>query len=171
MMVARALIFLLRTSFLSNRKCAEPANMVGFFSPFFSFFSFSVVSVSSLFAQAEEVCLRKFQKSGSCAAVCVLDRTNSKLVCGNVGDCIVVHGDTVLTKSHRADDEEERARVLAAGGWIADGRVFGVLQPTRTLGDHDLKKKIPPPPLNRKAQKALLREGKTDEREPSVKRT
>jgi serine/threonine protein phosphatase PrpC len=60
-----------------------------------------------------------------------------------------------------------QARIEEAGGWVSDGRVFGVLQPSRSIGDQDIKRKIPPPPLNRKAQKELKKHGLADDRQPS----
>lgn len=129
--------------------------------------SASLEFMASLFREAEEQCVKRFAKSGSCAAAVVIDKKSGLLVSGNVGDCMVVLGDTLITVVHRADDAEERARIEKAGGWISDGRVFGVLQPSRTLGDKDIKKSIPPPPLNRKAQKELKRLGLSDERQSS----
>jgi serine/threonine protein phosphatase PrpC len=84
-----------------------------------------------------------------------------------VGDCVVVLNDTLLSTSHRAEDEE--ARIVAAGGWVShDKRVFGILQPSRSLGDKDLKMRgIPPPPLNKREEKQLKRTGAKDERKPS----
>jgi hypothetical protein len=38
----------------------------------------------------------------------------------------------------------ERERVINAGGHIWNGRVEGILEPTRTLGDDDLKSKLKP---------------------------
>jgi len=45
-----------------------------------------------------------------------------------------------LTTPHRATDSSERARILAAGGTVVNGRVMGVLEPSRAIGDLDLKK-------------------------------
>ena len=39
----------------------------------------------------------------------------------------------------KAEDPEERARIAAAGGTVTNGRVMGVLEPSRAIGDLDLK--------------------------------
>ena len=124
---------------------------------------------------ADRACLKRFEFAGCTAVTVALDLVTGNLVVGNVGDslAILVHLDspkdsdhTVLTRNHRLADDDERQRVLDAGGWITkDNRVFDCLQPTRTLGDDDMKKRgIPPRPLNRKETKKLAREGKTDDR-------
>ena len=46
-----------------------------------------------------------------------------------------------MTKDHRATDAEERHRILKEGGQITDGRVWGALIPSRTLGDFPWKVK------------------------------
>jgi hypothetical protein len=45
-----------------------------------------------------------------------------------------------MTTAHRAGDPKERARILAAGGTVVNGRVMGVLEPARAIGDLDLKR-------------------------------
>ena len=44
-----------------------------------------------------------------------------------------------LTYDHRAEDETEQARIQQAGGFIARGRVLGILAVTRSFGDHGMK--------------------------------
>ena len=44
-----------------------------------------------------------------------------------------------LTYDHRAEDESEQMRILQAGGFIARGRVLGILAVTRSFGDHGMK--------------------------------
>ena len=48
-----------------------------------------------------------------------------------------------MTHDHRATDPDEQKRVLKAGGQISDGRVWGALMPSRTLGDFPWKDKGP----------------------------
>jgi serine/threonine protein phosphatase PrpC len=93
---------------------------------------------------------RSRDSSGACvtAAVVLGGRT---LVVGNVGDARTVllrpraGGATgaaaaeILTEDHRAADAGERARILRAGGFVSFGRVMGVLEPSRTIGDLDEK--------------------------------
>jgi len=43
-----------------------------------------------------------------------------------------------LSRDHKASAPEERKRILQAGGTVTDGRVEG-LEPSRTLGDFDVK--------------------------------
>jgi len=45
-----------------------------------------------------------------------------------------------LTTPHRADDPPERARIESCGGSVVNGRVMGVLEPSRAIGDLDLKR-------------------------------
>ena len=44
-----------------------------------------------------------------------------------------------LTYDHRAEDESEQMRIQQAGGFIARGRVLGILAVTRSFGDHGMK--------------------------------
>ncbi len=101
--------------------------------------------------------------SGACAVTALV--TLGMLFVAHVGDCRAVLGSTAdaaavqqLTADHRGDDAVERERVESEGGWLEDGRVFGLLQPTRTLGDADLKL-TPPLRLNRKLKRELRRSG------------
>ena len=48
-----------------------------------------------------------------------------------------------LTKDHRATDPAEARRILSEGGQVTDGRVWGALMPSRTLGDFPYKDKGP----------------------------
>jgi len=45
-----------------------------------------------------------------------------------------------LTTPHRASDPSEISRILACGGTVINGRVMGVLEPSRAIGDLDLKR-------------------------------
>ena len=48
-----------------------------------------------------------------------------------------------LTVDQRATEPSERSRVIKAGGQIEDGRVWGALMPSRTLGDFPWKDRGP----------------------------
>ena len=87
--------------------------------------------------------------SGSCAIVGLL--RGHKLIVGWVGDCrgLLIrsegHSESCkqLSRDHRASESKEHARVLHAGGQISDGRVWGALMPSRTLGDFPWKDRGP----------------------------
>ena len=79
--------------------------------------------------------------SGSCAAIAMI--CGQDMVLAHAGDCrIVVRncGETlVVTNDHRVDEPNEAKRILANGGVIIDGRLNGVLCPSRSFGDLDVK--------------------------------
>lgn len=88
--------------------------------------------------------------AGATAAVCVWDAAARALTVANVGDthallvpagadgALVPARAHVLTTEHHAEGAE-LARVTAAGGFVTDGRVNGVIGVTRSLGDHHMK--------------------------------
>lgn len=88
-------------------------------------------------------------KSGTCALAALL--RGSRLFIGSVGDCraLLVRGDghaqpfVQLTVDQRATESGEQARILKSGGQITDGRVWGALIPSRTLGDFPWKERGP----------------------------
>lgn len=84
--------------------------------------------------------------SGACLTM-VMFRNRSVHV-GWCGDCraIIVRdsGKThALTRDHRAGLKSEDQRIKDAGAFVKDGRVLGVLMPSRSVGDFDLKQKCP----------------------------
>lgn len=44
-----------------------------------------------------------------------------------------------MSKDHKPDDPEEHRRIVAAKGWVEDGRVDGMLALSRALGDFEYK--------------------------------
>ena len=70
-----------------------------------------------------------------------------RLIVGWTGDCRALllrpegHAKECvqLTTDHRATESKENSRILKAGGEIKDGRVWGALMPSRTLGDFPWK--------------------------------
>ena len=44
-----------------------------------------------------------------------------------------------MSFDHKPDNEEEKKRVEAAGGYVGNGRVNGNLSLSRALGDFDYK--------------------------------
>jgi len=91
--------------------------------------------------------LRTFGQGGTTAAFVLLDPSSQDdgidIIVGNVGDSRVIMSlgtDTVcLTKDHRVDNETEQQRIVSAGGFISNGRVDGILAPSRAFGDGILK--------------------------------
>jgi len=92
-----------------------------------------------------EEALNKGDNSGSCCVVSVI--SGREVVVAHVGDCravIFCNGSVIeLTKDHRAVDAKELARITNAGGFVKNGRVNGVLAPSRSFGDHDIKRLNP----------------------------
>jgi hypothetical protein len=88
-------------------------------------------------------------KSGSCACVGLL--RGRRLFVASVGDCrmVLLRGEgssesyVQLSNDHRATDPREHQRIVKAGGEIKDGRVWGALMPSRTLGDFPWKDRGP----------------------------
>ncbi|CAM9708002.1 unnamed protein product [Phaeothamnion confervicola] len=90
---------------------------------------------------------KKPDRSGACACVVVV--RGSMLCAANVGDCqaiLVEHDGNVvqLSRPHRATDPAEVARIEAKGGTVINGRVMGALEPSRSIGDIDLKSGLAP---------------------------
>jgi len=90
----------------------------------------------------------KQTRSGSTATVALIAGGHIHL--GNVGDSrsvlgIVEDGKLVakrLSRDHKPDDPEEKKRIEAAGGFVADGRVYGedsAINMSRAMGDFPFK--------------------------------
>ena len=102
-------------------------------------------AIASAFNETEEAFADSVgmeEDSGACA--CIVLFRGRDLWAANVGDCRAVvireSGTTKqLTLDHRASVKSEKARVLKAGGSVKNGRVFGILMPSRTVGDLHLK--------------------------------
>lgn len=65
------------------------------------------------------------------------------LYTANVGDAraVLCRGGTAvrLTYDHKGSDQQEAQRIMAAGGFVMNNRVNGVLAVTRSLGDSSMK--------------------------------
>ena len=76
---------------------------------------------------------------GSTALVAVFDGPRNSLMIANVGDsrCVLSRNGRAidLSKEHRCDREDERNRILAAGGSIVQNRVNRTLAVSRAFGD------------------------------------
>ena len=80
-----------------------------------------------------------------CTATTVLI-TPTHLICANAGDSRVVlgrsGGDKVcepLSEDHKPDNEGEKSRIEAVGGFVEENRVNGSLALSRALGDFEYK--------------------------------
>ncbi|ELP93871.1 protein phosphatase 2C-2, putative [Entamoeba invadens IP1] len=103
------------------------------------------------------LCTKRIKDNSGCTSVTAIiyDRL---LVVANVGDseCLVIKGGysdevEVLTQKHTARDENEKKRMKAKGGIVFNGRVYGSMQVSRSLGDKSYKGKgvvIPDPYVN-----------------------
>jgi serine/threonine protein phosphatase PrpC len=89
--------------------------------------------------------------SGSCA-VCAIVQQGTMYV-ANVGDsrCVLVQrGDAgdqqqppsaiALSRDHKVSDPDERKRIEAAGGFVHNDRLLGVLAVSQSFGDFEIKK-------------------------------
>ncbi|CAM9692945.1 unnamed protein product [Phaeothamnion confervicola] len=102
---------------------------------------------------AEETFLRHAVENADNSGACVVFGAFScgHLCVANVGDCrAALHRsgtDTAtaveLTVAHRSSNPEERRRIEASGGMLVNNRAFGVLEPSRTIGDWDVKSHCP----------------------------
>lgn len=80
--------------------------------------------------------------SGCTATVAVI--ANNKIYVGNAGDSRTVLGvkgrAKPLSFDHKPQNEGEKARIVAAGGFVDFGRVNGNLALSRAIGDFEFKK-------------------------------
>ena len=104
--------------------------------------------------QAELKGLKMDSESGTSYAGCTANVsivTRSEVICANAGDSrsIVLWEDmtvSALSKDHKPDQDTEKERINAAGGFVREGRVNDNLNLTRAIGDFEYKKneKLPP---------------------------
>lgn len=105
------------------------------------------VAFDEAFGHLETELAARDCQAGACVNACLL--AGPWLWCANLGDCRACHVDleslavTWLSRDHQADAPEERRRIEDAGGKVQDGRVGGLLEPSRTLGDMDVKVRLP----------------------------
>ncbi|KAH9854668.1 PP2C-domain-containing protein [Lenzites betulinus] len=82
--------------------------------------------------------------SSGCTAVAALVTKEGTIYVANAGDSrsvISIKGEAKpLSYDHKPQNEQERNRIVAAGGYIEYGRVNGNLALARALGDFDYKK-------------------------------
>ncbi|KAA8540556.1 hypothetical protein F0562_024525 [Nyssa sinensis] len=80
--------------------------------------------------------------SGSTACVAIIQ--NNQLLVANAGDsrCVLSRKGQAynMSKDHKPDLEDEKERIIKAGGFVQYGRVNGSLNLARAIGDMELKK-------------------------------
>ena len=88
---------------------------------------------------------RDFDEDPSgCTATVNLITADGRIFCANAGDSRTVLGIKGTAKplsfDHKPQNEEEKARICAAGGFVDFGRVNGNLALSRAIGDFEFKK-------------------------------
>lgn len=90
----------------------------------------------------------QYELSGCTATVSLV--TNTKIYVANAGDSRTVLGikgrAKPLSQDHKPQNEAEKARIVAAGGFVDFGRVNGNLALSRAIGDFEFKKNPELPP-------------------------
>ena len=80
--------------------------------------------------------------AGCTSCVCLV--TKDSVYCSNSGDsrAIIVSKSgkvTELSYDHKPDNDGEMRRIKAAGGYVEDGRVQGIIAVSRAIGDWEYK--------------------------------
>lgn len=88
---------------------------------------------------------RRFNEDPSgCTATVNLITGDGRIFCANAGDSRTVLGIKGTAKplsfDHKPQNDEEKARICAAGGFVDFGRVNGNLALSRAIGDFEFKK-------------------------------
>lgn len=83
-----------------------------------------------------------FSMSAGCTA-CVCIVSKDKIICANSGDsrAVLDRSDKAveMSEDHKPDNTGEHKRIEAAGGFVEEGRVRGILSLSRALGDLEYK--------------------------------
>lgn len=109
-------------------------------------------SYEASMAEMEEALKKVHATAGTCVNSCLI--AGRYIWCANLGDCRSaimplqeqasaalppkVSGVYWMSQDHKASSPDEMKRIKKAGGIVVDGRVEG-LEPSRTLGDFDVK--------------------------------
>lgn len=108
-------------------------------------------------AEMEETLKKYHPSAGSCVNSCTIG--GGFVWCANLGDCraalITLEEPAAagaaakaealhwMSRDHKASCSYEKQRIMEAGGTVVDGRVEG-LEPSRTIGDFDVKLQTKP---------------------------
>ena len=85
------------------------------------------------------------EESGTTSTTLLIyEKLNEKyFACANVGDsqCYLIKKNSVIkiSKDHKCNDKSEVDRIKKCGGMVFNGRVFGTLMLTRSIGDREMK--------------------------------
>lgn len=99
--------------------------------------------------ECQDMNIKDSQFSGSTANIVLIrkDATHNDgnlVYCANVGDCRCVlsrRGKAIeLSMDHKPSRPDEQARIEAAGGWVHNNRIHGVLSVSRAFGDVEHKR-------------------------------
>ena len=99
----------------------------------------------SIFKLENELIFPKAREMGTTLSIVYICKQNSKkyLYCANVGDsrCILISKDRVnrISYDHKCDDKQEIERIKQAGGFVQNGRLMGIINLSRSIGDIELK--------------------------------
>ncbi|CAK7221858.1 Protein phosphatase 2C 2 [Sporothrix curviconia] len=92
----------------------------------------------------------RYEEEVSGCTACVGLITDDKIYCANAGDSRAVLGvkgrAKPLSFDHKPQNDGEKARIMAAGGFVDFGRVNGNLALSRAIGDFEFKKSAELPP-------------------------
>ncbi|CAK7269055.1 Protein phosphatase 2C 2 [Sporothrix epigloea] len=92
----------------------------------------------------------RYEEEVSGCTACVSLITDDKIYCANAGDSRAVLGvkgrAKPLSFDHKPQNDGEKARITAAGGFVDFGRVNGNLALSRAIGDFEFKKSAELPP-------------------------
>ncbi|CAK7563136.1 MAG: Protein phosphatase 2C 2 [Sporothrix epigloea] len=92
----------------------------------------------------------RYEEEVSGCTACVTLITDDKIYCANAGDSRAVLGvkgrAKPLSFDHKPQNDGEKARITAAGGFVDFGRVNGNLALSRAIGDFEFKKSAELPP-------------------------
>ncbi len=103
------------------------------------------VALREAFRKCNDLCREHHIKAGTCALVCYIKGSSLYTAC--VGDSQAVlgrrEGQTLtahlLSKIWKTSNKDEEERINAAGGWVSNGRVNGLLAVSRAIGDTDME--------------------------------
>jgi len=118
---------------------------------FFAYLNQSDNNVEKAFQESfkkieNELVFSKAREMGTTVSIVYICKQNKSkyLYCANVGDsrCLLISDDKVnrISYDHKCEDQNERERIKNAGGFVQNGRLMGIINLSRSIGDLDLKK-------------------------------